>query len=393
MTNQVTRRSFLSLTVASIGISALKSSTTNASTMFRGNPQHTFYGSGPLSDKPEIMWKYKMGSFISPVKSKKWSGTGWTGSPVNDEKYVYVGSLDSNFYCLDRFTGSVKWKFKAHAMFKSSPALYAGRIFTGNVDNHFYCINAKNGQLLWKYNSGHDLDSSPAIYNGKVYVGSEAGYMHCFDPVNGNLIWRTFLGGLEGEPGSCGVESSPACKNNRVYATNYTGELFCLDSEDGSIIWKAITGDDTDASCVVTDNAVITASEDKYPFVQSFDLKTGKKNWEFGGSSTGGFWSSPAVHENSLFIGDNRGKLHCLDHRNGKTLWNFKADRAIWSSPAVVDKKVVFGSYDSHLYFIDAFSGKKISRIRLHGRVLSTPCITDGYIYVGTSEGMFYCLR
>ena len=80
-------------------------------------------------------------------------------------------------------------------------------VYIGNVDNHLHCVDAKTGQGIWRFNARNDLDSSPCVSGGKLYVGGENGYLHCLDPVTGKVIWRAFLGGLEGPPGSNGVES------------------------------------------------------------------------------------------------------------------------------------------------------------------------------------------
>lgn len=389
----LSRRDFFRFSSAAAAMGLLfRSSPGDAQTMFRGNAQHTFYGTGPVSANLKIKWKFRTGAYKSRISDIVWSGTGWTGSPVVDENFVYIGSQDSYFYCLHRDSGKLKWKYKAGAMFKSSPALFAGRIFAGNVDNHLYCLNAETGRVLWKYNTGNDLDSSAAIHNNRIYIGSESGYVFCFDPVDGHIVWRTFLDGLEGEPGSCGVESTPACWNGRIYATNYTGEIFCLRESDGAILWKNITGDDTDASCVISDGIVYTASEDKNPYVHAFDALSGKKIWQFGGKKTGGFWATPAVSDGKIFAGDNRGVMWCLDSKTGKEIWSHKVKASIWSSPSVVDEKVIFGSYDANLYVVNSKTGNREQKIKLHGRVLSTPCIINGDIYVGTSTGMFYCL-
>jgi eukaryotic-like serine/threonine-protein kinase len=361
--------------------------------MFRGNSSHTSYGWGKLSENPSIKWQYQMGGYVSKKSGKTWSGTGWTGTAVVHKDSVFIGSLDSKLYCFNRFTGKVKWIFKAREMFKSSAAYFAGRIFIGNVDNHLYCINAENGDLLWKYNTEQDLDSSPVISKNRLYIAGECGWMHCIRPDTGNIIWRTFLDGTEGKPGSNGVETSPAVWNGRVYAANYSGELFCLSAYDGTILWKANTGDDTDVSPVVQNGIIYIASEEKSPYVFAFDAYTGKRIWRFGGRFTGGFWSTPAVKDGKVYIGDFASSFYCLDGKTGKVIWKNKMKRGVWSSPALVDGKVVYGSYDSRLYLVDEITGKVLSRRKLHGRIISSPVVADGHIYVGTATGMFYCLK
>ncbi|MBU1410123.1 PQQ-binding-like beta-propeller repeat protein [Myxococcota bacterium] len=361
-------------------------------TMFRGNPAHTFYGTGPIRDQLQILWTFQMGNFTSPISGKVWSGTGWTGTAVAVGDWLYVGSQDSWFYALDRNTGALRWKYKAGAMFKGSCAYFAGRVFTGCVDDHIYCFHAKTGQVLWTYNTGTDCDSSPTIYKGRLYIAGESGFVHCFRPDTGALIWRTFVDGKEGPGGSNGAETTPAIADDRVYVANFTGYLFCLRADNGALIWKAKTGDDTDASPAVSGGLVFAAAEQLSPYLFAFDAKTGAERWRFGGSFTRGFWATPAVVGNRVFIGADNGRMYCLDALTGKQLWEYAAGDSIWSSPAIVDNRVIFGSYDSHVHMVAADTGRFISKIQLKGRVLSSPCIVGGKIYIGTAEGMYYCL-
>lgn len=358
--------------------------------MFRGNPSHTFYGTGPMSDAPRIRWTFPMGHFHSPT-GKIWSGTGWTGTAAVVGGTLYVGSQDSVFYAIDCESGNLRWKFQAKAMFKGSCAVFAGRVFTGCVDNHIYCLDAQNGRLLWAYDTGTDCDSSPTIYGNRVYIAGESGYVHCFRPDTGRLVWRTFVGGREGPPGSNGAETTPAVADGRVFVGTFSGELYALNAENGAVLWVARTGDDTDASPVVANGMVYAAAEERSPYLFAFDVRDGRLKWRFGGDFTRGFWSTPAVAGDRLYIGAENGKMYCLDARTGKLLWEFACEGAVWSSPAVVDGRVIFGSYDSHLYVLDT-NGRERSRIRLQGRILSSPCIVAGRIYIGTAEGMFYCL-
>ena len=47
---------------------------------------HTFYGTGPLPETFRVVWKHRLGTFVSPAAKhraeKKWTGTGWTGTAV-----------------------------------------------------------------------------------------------------------------------------------------------------------------------------------------------------------------------------------------------------------------------------------------------------------------------
>ncbi len=66
-------------------------------------------------------------------------------------------------------------------MVQSSPAVVEGYVFVGSRDSQVYCLNASNGETVWKYPAGNEVWSSPAIYNWSVYVGTDNGDIHCLN--------------------------------------------------------------------------------------------------------------------------------------------------------------------------------------------------------------------
>ena len=371
-----------------------ESSSTRTLLMFRGNPSHTFYGTGPLREKPELAWRKRLGDYDG-VKADgtkfHWAGTGWTGQPVRWGGRVYVGSVDTTLYCFDAASGSICWKFEDAGMFKSSVCMYRGRLYVGNVDNNIRCIDAQTGALVWAYDTKRDCDSSPCVAGGWLYIGGEDGKLKCLNPDTGELRWELFYDEGVGAPrGSGGFESSPAVADGEVYIGHYDGLLVCADADTGETLWKAKTGADTDVSPVIVDELVYIAAEMDSPYLRAFDRsQKGKLVWEF--ESWRGFWSTPAVVGDRLYVGGHNGVMYCVDAKSGQEIWTFKAEASIWCSPAVVDGKVVFGSHDPYLYMLDAKDGALIWKYDVEGRVHSTPCIVDGTIHVGSTNGFFYC--
>lgn len=363
--------------------------------MFRGNPAHTFYGTGPVPDRLQVAWKFRTAVINNVVRGvpTTWSGTGWTGTASNLGDYVYFGSTGGQVYCLEAMTGKLVWSHKGQGMFKGSLCLFDNKVYIGNTDDLLRCLDARTGKTVWTLNTGRDLDSSPCVVDGRLYIAGENGYARCLDPQTGREIWKTFMGGIGpgSLPGSNGSETSPAIADGDYYAVTYDGDLFCIDIKDGRVRWKAKTYDDTDASPVVAGNFVFAASEENVSNVYCFEREKGREIWRYGGNRLG-YWSTPAVVGNRLYVGGDDRHLHCLDISDGKPVWTFKTDAAVWSSPAVVDGKVIFGSRDANLYMLDAANGHEISRLKLDGRIISSPCVVGGRVWIGTATGWFYAL-
>ena len=371
-----------------------RSFSTETILMFRGNPSHTFYGTGPLPECPRLHWVRDLDHFPTTLAGQPitWSGTGWTGQASKLGDWIFVGAVDSHLYALSAATGQIGWKFKGGRMFKSSLCVFENRLYEGNTDNFLHCVDAATGREIWKFDSDNDMDASPCVVDGRLYAAGESGYARCLDARTGRLIWKTLLGGIGPGtlPGANGAESSPAIADGDYYAATYDGELVCLDARDGSLRWKAKTHDDTDVSPVVAGDFVYTAAEERASFLYCFDRRDGREIWRYGGNDKG-YWSTPAVARDRVYIGGHDARLHCVDATTGAPIWCTRVGLSIWSSPCVVDDRVVFGSYDHHLYMLDADTGHVTWKQELDGRCISTPCIVDGCIYVGTATGRFYC--
>jgi eukaryotic-like serine/threonine-protein kinase len=370
------------------------SASVNTMLMFRGNPTHTFYGTGPLREQPELLWRKPLGDYKGTRADGtqfRWAGTGWTGQAVRWGARIYVGAVDAKFYCFDANTGEQRWRFDEGGMYKSSCCFYDGRVYVGNVDNKLRCLDARNGNLVWTYATGRDCDSSPCVAGGRLYVGGEDGKLKCLDPADAALHWELPLGEGIGAPrGSGGIESSPAVADGEVYVGHYDGYLTCVDANTGEQRWRASTGGDTDVSPVVVGDLVYVAAETGSPCLRAFDrTKRGALVWEF--ESWRGFWSTPAVVGDRLYIGGHDGVMYCLAADSGAVIWTFRAQASIWCSPAVVDGKVAFGSHDPFFYLLDAQTGALLWKHEIGGRTHSSPCIVDGRIHVGSTNGYFHC--
>ncbi|MEO1709644.1 MAG: PQQ-binding-like beta-propeller repeat protein [Pseudomonadota bacterium] len=364
--------------------------------MFRGNGPHTFYGTGPIPEtKPEIKWRFRTAVIRNRVRGTAitWAGTGWTGTAVKIGDYVFVGSVGGYVYAFDAASGKLMWRLKGGGMFKGSLCAFENRLYIGNTDNLLRCINAETGRTVWRVDTGRDLDSSPCVIDGRLYIAGENGNLRAMNPRTGKQIWRRFVGGIGPgtRPGSNGSETSPAVADGEVYTATYDGILWSVDAKTGAVRWKASTGDDTDASPVIYDEFVYAAAEEKAPFVHCFAREDGKKLWSYDNKARA-YFSTPAIVDDRIYVGADDGRLHCINARTGKPIWQFQTRAAVWSSPCVVDGKVIFGSRDFHLYCLDATDGREVWKVRLDGRIISSPCIVDGVTYIGTATGFFYAV-
>lgn len=362
--------------------------------MFRGNPAHTFYGTGPLRANLEILWSFRTEDYGTQLRGedKVWSGTGWTGQASHYGGYVFFGSQDRHLYCLRASDGLLMWKYRAGRMFKGSLCIYKNRIYAPNVDNCIHCLDAATGKLLWKFNTGNDCDSSPCVLDYRLYVAGESGFVRCIDPEAGAELWKFKVGGTgpETKSGSNGAEGSVAIDGNQLVVGNYFGDVHCIDIVTHKLLWKMNTGDDTDASAVFWGDYVYVAAEEASSQIFCLNRKDGSVKWKLKAGR--GWYSTPALVDGRFYIAGNDGKAYCLDATTGAELWKTPLAAASWNSPVVVDGRVLVGSYGNFLHILDSKSGAELQAIDLGGRCHSAPCVVDGKVYVGSAGGRFFGL-
>lgn len=102
--------------------------------------------------------------------------------------------------------------------------------------------------------------------------------------------------------------------------------------------------------------------------------------------------SSPAESQGKVVVGDETGKVYCLDVNTGKELWTFKARNAVYSMPTICDSRVIFGSCDSSIYCLSLSDGKKIWEYKTNHTVMGTPLIDGKVVYIGGSDGCYRAL-
>ena len=118
---------------------------------FRGSPNRTYYGQGPVPDAPVVRWSYpnaKMCSLSSVFEDEReWCGTGWTGQPAvwerGGELWVAFGAYDRNVHVLDAVTGAPRMDpFPTGDLIKGSLTVDPDGhplIYVGSRDNYFGC--------------------------------------------------------------------------------------------------------------------------------------------------------------------------------------------------------------------------------------------------------------
>jgi outer membrane protein assembly factor BamB len=148
-------------------------------------------GSGDVGGTGEFGSIYcldAMGSGGATTEKWKHDIGGAYSSPAVGYGRVYIGSNTGDIYCLDAFgngTGGTKrhWNKKFNDWSHCSPIITPKYVFTGSADGRFYCLNRADSSTVWSMKLGGDglwgISSSPALAGNLIFVTCDGDGLYC----------------------------------------------------------------------------------------------------------------------------------------------------------------------------------------------------------------------
>ena len=111
-----------------------------------------------MAEQPQQTWVFNASSYL-------------TMSPIYDNGYVYMGSLDGKMYSIQTAYGKPIFTRSYGTSIQSMPVLDNNVLYFGTSDGYFHAVDTARGVEKWKYKAGGNVDSSPLIFNGIVISG------------------------------------------------------------------------------------------------------------------------------------------------------------------------------------------------------------------------------
>lgn len=233
--------------------------------------------------------------------------------------------------------------------------------------------------------------STPVVDETGVYVGSDSGWFYAFH-LNGDLKWKFHVDGA-----LRGIHSTAILTQNRIYFGAYNGRFYCLNKSNGEVLWIShLAQAGVGATPLFLSTGMVVAYEMGNilaSFVVKLDPENGKVLWrsEWLREQT---HSSPTfvASTESIYLGDNAGKLNRFDLKDGRKSWSVDLGGPI-KSTAVAESNVLYvTSWGKALYAIDAVSGREIWKTKLCDRSQSSPTLVPGLdlLIVGDACGKIY---
>lgn len=113
--------------------------------------------------------------------------------------------------------------------------------------------------------------------------------------------------------------------------------------------------------------------------------------WTF--TSSGPISAEAAIANGRVYVGTNKGTLHCLDAKTGKEIWHFETKDTISAAPAVTSALVYVSSNDGKLYALKADTGAPAwefgteDKISSGATLIKSPISSDDWVLLNGYDG------
>ncbi|MBP7735619.1 MAG: PQQ-binding-like beta-propeller repeat protein [Spirochaetes bacterium] len=325
-------------------------------TVYIGSADQRFYA---IRKDGSLKWSVQTGEIID------------SAALLDDRGRVYVGSGDALVYCIDRQSGVVLWRSKAHSVEEVQKEFglktYNVNWFEGNIgilkngtllapnDNYLvYAISRDNGKRITQYIANEMIWSLPAVNTrtGLVFFGTDfmaLKNVYCYDTATGKLKWTA--GGLGTNAASPLLTSDK--KNGALVIGGFDGFVRAYAQDSGKELWKFGARDHVYASAAqLSDGTIIVPSADGT--IYAIDPESGKRKWAF--DTLEPIRSSPAVGGKDLiYVGSGEGRLFCVNP-DGTLRWAYRCigdDRNdLNASPALGKEGVYVAGENGGVFFV-----------------------------------------
>ncbi len=320
-------------------------------------------------------------------------------------------------YCFDTETGKLRWKRTLAPFEGTPPAEsimvnpetgYASPTMVAHGDQVFAIFANRDivsydfdGNLIWGFSLGapdnhYGHSSSLLAHGGLIYVQldqMEDGKLLALDASTGEEAWvkeREFISW-----------SSPILAH-----TPYGVQVVLLSEEDvdaydavsGELLWSYdFLGGEVAPSAAYSDGVVFAASDSAYPAsairpTGSADAAKAEILW--GYEDVLPDVSSPVGDGKHFYLATSYGDLVCLDAASGEEKWLEEvSDDGFYSSPVIAGDRLYIFDKKGTMHIIRAGAEYELIATMAMGEdTFATPAFMDGRIYVRTMTQL-YCIE
>ncbi|NKI27589.1 PQQ-binding-like beta-propeller repeat protein [Arenibacter sp. 6A1] len=324
----------------------------------------------------------------------------YMSSPVIKDNYVLTAGFDDSnaencfIVCWDASAGRELWRYKTKNGVKNQMVIAQDKVIATDMIGHTYAIDIASGKLVWdkdlKYNRAPGFITG-LVTDGKIVYTGYSDSLSAIEVNTGRVLWQN-----KAWKGGEGTTPTMTIADNVLLASRHWGAIYAHDRFTGELLWSR--NDDglrfRDGVLSYKDKYLWVAEQDK---LHQLDLKTGKTVHSFitGMQHTG--TSAPIVLQDRVIISGSHPGVASFDLKTGKKQWEFQVDPALFytpsyfsdqqqsleTTPILVGENLIFGAMDGKVYVVNAVTGSLVWKT-----ALGAPLITSAAI---SADGFFIC--
>lgn len=250
----------------------------------------------------------------------------------------------------------------------------------------------ESGETRWEQDRSEGPTGPPAVAGDVVVHASGRGERAAVvgrSLSDGQEAWSITTGGAP--------LGGPAVDGDRVYVGLRTGEVLALEADSGEVAWRFEADARVETSPAVAGGLVIAVSEDfgdGTATVHAVDAATGEQAWTFSPAGVSVGVSSPAIGDETVFLGMGDGAIHALDLATGEERWTTRARAAAFSAGVFTADAVPAAGADlvitdiAHVYRLDPATGDERWSFRIEESLPQTsPAVSGSTVVVGDATG------
>ncbi len=268
-----------------------------------------------------------------------------------DGDRVFFGDTYGTIYALSTADGKERWHFAAEGKIEGGVNfLKEGNstlIFVGSHDSNLYCLDANTGAEKWKQETGNYVVATPSLVRSPegsidIVFGGCDGMLHVIpagDAPEGKRENR------EIEIGAY-VANTSAVADGICYVAHNGGEVMAIRIATGETLWTTKTGVEYTASPALDETLLYVAGPDKK--LVAYRRDTGQEVWSF--VTPRALSSSPIICGDTVWQCGMDGRIYAIRSTDGNEEWKYELGAKIKSSPAASREFLVVCGEDGIVY-------------------------------------------
>ncbi|MEM7233650.1 MAG: PQQ-binding-like beta-propeller repeat protein [Planctomycetota bacterium] len=243
----------------------------------------------------------------------------------------------------------------------------------------FLGVDKTTGNVVWQVAGPsprvfHGQWSSPAVLETKgrtlALFGGGDGVLYALEASTGREIWR-----FDGNPKDAVWRPS----GDRREVTLRNNIIACPVVHRG-IVYLAMGQDPEHGQGMGRLFAIDPGGQG--------DVTHARKIWE--NAAVGRMIATPVIRDELLFVGDYNGYVHCVDTRDGQTIWSHDLLAGIWGSLVLAGDHVYVGDEDGTLTVFEASREKRlVHSVDMDSPLWAVLTAQEGTLYVASARGLF----